>query len=361
VPPISGRLTRLSPRQPLRAAFETFMNWDAKEFRDGDASRSSDFAERGAGNAREFAFVEGAAPPSLPSESQPAARPLADLFQTLREFILALDSEGMIRGLWSSNHAELPALETRLLGHSLGEVMSPDTSEWIAKMIKRAIESDNVSESQYPVELDDGKHTFSLSAIPFAHEARGTKAVRIVARDVTQQVGDLEKLKHSEALLAQAEELASVGSWEHDCETGSIRRSANLCRMLGVDSTAAVIPEDFFWKLVDPEDHEIVRSTIEKAMRNHLPYEYQARIILPDGSKRTFLTRGKPILDSTNRVIKRVGVALDVTERAEAARALQESEARYRDLVESSHDLICTHDLEGRILSMNELPARILG
>ena len=34
-------------------------------------------------------------------------------------------------------------------------------------------------------------------------------------------------------------------------------------------------------------------------------------------------------------------------------RALRESEDRYRDLVEHSQDLICTHDLEGRVLSAN--------
>ncbi len=33
----------------------------------------------------------------------------------------------------------------------------------------------------------------------------------------------------------------------------------------------------------------------------------------------------------------------------------------FRDLVEHSHDLICTHDLTGRLLSVNPLPARLLG
>lgn len=40
---------------------------------------------------------------------------------------------------------------------------------------------------------------------------------------------------------------------------------------------------------------------------------------------------------------------------------LRESEDRYRDLVEHSEDLVCTHDLEGRLLSVNPAPARILG
>ncbi len=45
--------------------------------------------------------------------------------------------------------------------------------------------------------------------------------------------------------------------------------------------------------------------------------------------------------------------------RAEAA--LRESEDRHRDLIEHSRDLICTHDLTGRILSVNQTAAELLG
>src|SRR5208283_5314862 len=41
--------------------------------------------------------------------------------------------------------------------------------------------------------------------------------------------------------------------------------------------------------------------------------------------------------------------------------ALREREDLYRDLVEHSQDLLCTHDLAGRLLSINPLPARLLG
>src|SRR6202044_780295 len=39
----------------------------------------------------------------------------------------------------------------------------------------------------------------------------------------------------------------------------------------------------------------------------------------------------------------------------------EENEDWYRDLVEHSQDLLCVHDLEGRFLSVNPVPARLLG
>jgi PAS domain S-box-containing protein len=51
----------------------------------------------------------------------------------------------------------------------------------------------------------------------------------------------------------------------------------------------------------------------------------------------------------------------DITERKRAVNELRLSEDRYRDLVDNSHELMCTHDLEGRIISVNPWAARVLG
>jgi two-component system sensor histidine kinase UhpB len=170
-----------------------------------------------------------------------------------------------------------------------------------------------------------------------------------------------EKLRKNEALRAKAEEIGQIGSWEHDLVTGEDTWSANLCRMLQVDPTKTKLSEQLFWNLLHPDDRAKVRAMIDWGMKDSHEYEYQSRFILPDGRERTFYTYGKPTLDPANQIIKRIGITQDITVRVEAERALLESEARYRDLVESSNDLICTHDLEGRVLSMNELPARLLG
>jgi two-component system cell cycle sensor histidine kinase/response regulator CckA len=57
----------------------------------------------------------------------------------------------------------------------------------------------------------------------------------------------------------------------------------------------------------------------------------------------------------------RLVVAVDVSASVESERALRESEARYRELIENAHDPIATVDLEQRFTSVNRAFERALG
>ena len=77
--------------------------------------------------------------------------------------------------------------------------------------------------------------------------------------------------------------------------------------------------------------------------RHVLRYFYPIKTHQPDGEVR-----------------KVAVVAHDITARKEMERHLRISEDRYRDLVENSSDLICTHDLEGKLLSVNRAAEKFI-
>ena len=109
---------------------------------------------------------------------------------------------------------------------------------------------------------------------------------------------------------------------------------------------------------IDPNADKAMHLKIDAELRAGASAVFESRHRRKDGS--TF-----PVEVSVKEVqfdrIYRVSVARDITERKRAEAALRESEDRYRDLVEHSQDLLCTHDLEGKLLSCNPAPARILG
>jgi len=117
------------------------------------------------------------------------------------------------------------------------------------------------------------------------------------------------------------------------------------------------------WKeIIHPDDIEQVKEAFRKAERgitDTLRVEY--RIRGKDGGIRWIEDRRQFIYGDNGDLAYVDGLLLDITGQKTAKENLQESEDRYRDLVEHSKELICTHDLEGRLLSVNSWAAGVIG
>jgi diguanylate cyclase (GGDEF)-like protein/PAS domain S-box-containing protein len=110
--------------------------------------------------------------------------------------------------------------------------------------------------------------------------------------------------------------------------------------------------------IVPAEDAQKLMTAVEAARGGGLVNgEWRHR--RKDGSTFDVEVSAQP-LDFRGRPA-RIVLARDITMRQRAIRALERSEGRFRTLFEHSLGLICTHDLDGVVLSVNPAAARALG
>jgi PAS domain S-box-containing protein len=115
-----------------------------------------------------------------------------------------------------------------------------------------------------------------------------------------------------------------------------------------------------YLEIVHPEDRQRVTAGLENLKdTNHFDEEF--RIVCPSGTVKWLRCNGFVAKNSDGKVLTLLGSAQDITARKVMEIQLRENEDHYRDLVEHSTDLICTYNLHGRLLSLNELPAKLLG
>jgi diguanylate cyclase (GGDEF)-like protein/PAS domain S-box-containing protein len=100
------------------------------------------------------------------------------------------------------------------------------------------------------------------------------------------------------------------------------------------------------------EDREVMASGGTK--------EYE-RTLTAAGQTKIIASSKAPYRDGAGQIAGVVGVFRDVTERNRADQELRETKEAYRRLVEEGQGLICMHDLQGNLLSVNRAAARILG
>ena len=145
-----------------------------------------------------------------------------------------------------------------------------------------------------------------------------------------------EEMKRRQEQLNAAQGIAGVGSYEWNLRTGEVQRSAELCKIFGLRSEEFAPTFEAYLEGVHPDDRSVSQGIIENARREVCPFDFEERIVRPDGSVRTLNTRGRWILDEDRTPVRLVATSQDITERHQAAQQLQ---AANRALVEENRKL----------------------
>jgi PAS domain S-box-containing protein len=166
--------------------------------------------------------------------------------------------------------------------------------------------------SEFPVEL-------AISRIPLD----GPPSFTGYLRDITERKQAEEKLRRSEASLAEAQHLSSTGSFFWNFETGEFTWSEQLYRMFELEQG---VPINFqvLRSRYHPEDLALLNDKIDQARRAVGDFDYEHRILMSDLSTKYLhvVAHGSRNKDGQ---LEYVGAVQDVTERRSAEAALSKA------------------------------------
>lgn len=129
-----------------------------------------------------------------------------------------------------------------------------------------------------------------------------------------------EAVQRSETLLAIAQEIAQLGSWEMDVVTGDSSWSEEMYRIFGYPHDEKQMSTQDVLNTLSPEDQERVEAGLRHSVDTRGTYDMEYRITRSDGAKRDIRSRAIPVVDASGRVTRLLGTSLDITEIREAER-----------------------------------------
>lgn len=181
----------------------------------------------------------------------------------------------------------------------------------------------------------------------------GGSKVYGTVQDITEQVKAQQKLRDSERLLREAEEVGQIGSYYGDIRTGTFRFSEGMSHLLGLTPEEKVLTLDIIDASSHPDDAPVVRRILERAIQNKQSYEYERRVYRPDGQMRYLHSKGKVACDGQGNAVKLLGIVQDVTEQKRAEAELRQSELHFRTLVSNTPDAVTRWDKDLALVFTN--------
>jgi diguanylate cyclase (GGDEF)-like protein/PAS domain S-box-containing protein len=208
-----------------------------------------------------------------------------------------------------------------VVGRMPDELFDPETvARWGAQ-------NEQVLRTRRPLDVEDawGGRVFLSHKAPVLGADGEPVAVIGLSTEITEQKRAEDALRLSEERLAEAQQIAGVGSWHWDPETRQVDWSPELRRLYGLAEGDDPTGEEVI-AFVHPDDRDKVREAAQSILRSGGTMALELRIVRADGEERLVLCRAGATLGPDGRARRLDGTCEDVTERRRAEQRLAEAQ-----------------------------------
>ena len=211
---------------------------------------------------------------------------------------------------------------------------------------------------EYTCDAPNRQRWFLLTVTPLTDERLNGAVVMHI--DVTAQRQAEESLRLSESRFRQMAESISDVFFLQNLDSSQIYYVSPAYERIWGRTCESLYADPSSWaKSIHPDDRQ--RAFENFSAGQNTGFDYEFRILRPDGEVRWLHVRGFPIFDDAGVAYRTAGVATDITLRMRTGLDLQESERRFGDLLRNVNLATVMLDREARVTFCNDYLLRLTG
>ncbi len=180
------------------------------------------------------------------------------------------------------------------------------------------------------------------------------------ATDISEIKKTQRELKDSEERYSLAQEAANIGSWDWDVKTGKLLWSETISKIFGIKEGEFGGTYEDFLRYVYKKDLPLVVNKVTEAIEGESEYGIEHRIKRPDGTVRWVYEKGRVHRDDNGEAVRFIGIVQDITERKEAAAALEKEKETAELYFNIADVILLALDDRGIITNINQKGCEVL-